>query len=207
MSARFPGLSEPTLFAMPIERAPSIVASSSTRRAVSLNSLSLFPFSIFWMNFMIPNMSALPVSSTVSTESPTGMPAASRFAVCGEPEADAQLAGWRQADRGSRRLNRRDLVRRQHDTMDDLHVVGEQPCFSNRIDLTGGGPRAAGVDRDRQTEPAGAFDLGLVDFRGNGGCRIIAAHATPGESQRDQAVIGIVPPILLSCSRSAIAMR
>ena len=35
---------------------------------------------------MIPNMSALPVSSTVSTESPTGMPAARSSPVCGMPK-------------------------------------------------------------------------------------------------------------------------
>src|SRR5258707_14558698 len=99
-----------------------------------------------------------------------------------EPEADAQLAGWRQADRGSRRLNRRDLVRRQHDTMDDLHVVGEQPCFSNRIDLTGGAPRPAAVDRDRHTKRAGAFDLGFLYFWRNGGCWVFSSPSPHGEA-------------------------
>src|SRR3954451_16750030 len=40
-SARLPALSEPTLSAIPIECAPSIVPSSSTRRAVSLNSFTV----------------------------------------------------------------------------------------------------------------------------------------------------------------------
>ena len=35
---------------------------------------------------MIPNMSALPVSSTVSTERPTGIPAARKSVVCGKPK-------------------------------------------------------------------------------------------------------------------------
>ena len=45
MSARLPGVRDPTLSSMPIERAPSIVPSSSTRRAVSLNSLNVRAFS------------------------------------------------------------------------------------------------------------------------------------------------------------------
>src|SRR5712691_5766421 len=85
-SARFPAFSDPTRSSTPIERAPSIVASSSTRRAGSLNSFSLRLFSMFWMAFMIANMSAFPESAVVSTDSPTVTPAARNSPVCGKPK-------------------------------------------------------------------------------------------------------------------------
>ena len=56
------------------------------------------------------------------------------------------------------------------------------------------GSRAAGVHGDRQAELARGFDLGLVDFRRNGVGGIVAAHAAPGEAERDQAVVGHAPP-------------
>ena len=204
-SARLPGLSEPILSSMPMERAPSMVASSSTRRAVSLNSLSLLAFSMFWMNFMMPNMSALPLSSTVSTDNPTGMLAASRLAVCGKPKPmRSSVVG--EADRGASGLDRRDLPGGEHDAVDDLHVLAEQVRLAEAIDLAGGGPRAAGMHGDRQAEPPRRLDLLGIDFRRNRGRRAVATLSAPGHAERDETAVRIALPVPFSRSRSSRSM-
>ena len=185
-SARLPALSEPTLSAMPIERAPSMVPSSSTRRAVSLNSFSASPFSRFWTSFMMPNMSALPVSSTVSTDRPTGMPAARNLAVCCRPKPMRSSENGDRLTASARLGHGDDLLRRREVGMDHLHIVAEQAGLGDRGDLSDRRPRAAGVDRDRQAEPAAGFDLAP--------CRCPAEWRLPG----------LLPPMPRHASPSVI---
>ena len=114
-----------------------------------------------------------------------------------QAEADAQFGERRNADRRARGRHRLDLVGVAKIGMDDLHVLGKQAGFGDGVDLADGRARAAGMHRDRQAELARGFDLRFVDFRRNGGRRIVAAHAAPGEAERDQAVVGKLRPVVV----------
>ena len=81
-SARLPGVIEPVAPAHP-QRVRALEVGAS--RWVSANSSCACAFTIPCVTFMIANMSALPVSSVVSTDSPTLMPAARSSAVRGSP--------------------------------------------------------------------------------------------------------------------------
>src|SRR5262249_41731240 len=82
-SARLPGVREPISSPIPIERAPSIVPSSSALRAVIWNSLTPLAFSQSRASLSTANRFELPTSAEVSTEIPSGMPLASISLICG----------------------------------------------------------------------------------------------------------------------------
>ena len=72
---------------------------------------------------MMPNMSALPDNSTVSTDRPTGMPASRNFAVCGKPKPMRNSVNGEMLMLAPASATRLDLVRRRFVGVDDLHVV------------------------------------------------------------------------------------
>ena len=82
-SARLPGLSDPTFESTPIERAPSMVPSSSALRALILNSLPARAFSESRVSLSTAKRFDEPVSAEVSTEMPSGMPFSIISVVCG----------------------------------------------------------------------------------------------------------------------------
>src|SRR6478736_6555470 len=129
MSARLPGVSEPVTSPIPSERAPSMVPSDSASRWVIANSAPASAFTIPCVTFMIENMSALPVSTVESTDSPTPMPA-------------ARNSGARGREGGH-------LVAGRAVGVHHLQVGPEQSAGGQRGDLALRGPGAAGVHGDR----------------------------------------------------------
>src|SRR5215831_8797778 len=77
------GRERTNLVAQPMERAPSMVPSSSALRAVILNSLSALAFSQSRASLSTANRFELPTSAEVSTEIPSGMPLACISLICG----------------------------------------------------------------------------------------------------------------------------
>src|ERR1700712_3368313 len=116
MSARLPGVSEPTLLSIPIAFAPSIVANSSTSRHVSLSSLSPPPASAWSKPRCVPIVARIvpkrwpPFEQQTSIERLGRTPPARRRAGRGPAVAHLHLDVGRDRCGAARRRHHLELV-------------------------------------------------------------------------------------------------
>src|SRR3989442_15834727 len=85
------------------------------------------------------------------------------------------------------------LLRRDPDRVDELHVLAEQVGLGQRVDRPGPRTQVSHVHRDRQAGATRRIELLLVDL--GRGRRRGRAHAAPGQAGVEETVVSDALPV------------